>query len=100
MHPLCRDRKAAEQSDPSDHDVAARLAQLKGAPVPSAEDDKAKRGFFVQPDARSDQTKVDDLLKQMGQEVNLDSATAQDIDPTDELVKRLEKLKGKPVRRK
>ena len=64
-------------------------------PVTPTEDGRAK--FYAAPDARPAQAQMEDLLGQMGEEVRMDARTA-DVDPTEDLVRRLERLKGKPVR--
>ena len=94
LEQLHRDRKASEQL-PTDREMADRLAKLKGVPLGQEEEEaKAKKGFFVQPDARADAAKADDLVRQMGEEVQVDAKTGEGQDPTEAIAERLAKLKG------
>lgn len=77
-----------------DDDIRQRLARLKG--VEPTDEKQHKRSILFAKDTRSDQQKIDDMMKQFEDEIILDNETgaAGSVDPIKDIENRLAKLKG------
>ena len=84
--PLCRDRKSSMEAPPTDNEMAARLAKLKGVQQQVHKETSVHAG---PPKSQEEQTM--DLLSQVGGEVKLDATMPK---PEDEIAERLARLRG------
>lgn len=77
-----------------DDEIRQRLASLKG--VDPANEIKNKNSIIFAKDTRSDQQKIDDMIKQFEEEVILDTGSGAEVsvDPIIDIETRLAKLKG------
>ncbi len=90
-----RDRKLSEQL-PTDKEMAQRLAKLKGMSQEAVKDEDASagKGFYHAPDVRAPAVKADDLMEQIGAEVQLEERAGKGVDPAEDIAERLARLKG------
>ncbi|XP_050305530.1 abscission/NoCut checkpoint regulator [Anthonomus grandis grandis] len=80
--------KEKQPPAPADSEIRERLAKLKGETFASGSD--SNKPFFIPPDTRSEQEKVDSLLEQFSSQQGIDAA----YKPHDDLAQRLATLKG------
>lgn len=89
LETLKQDRLTNRNMKTSDTDIAIRIANLKGLDYKPA-GNTADPSLLLSTDQRTDQEKIQDLVKQFMAETNLDDA----VDPIRDIEKRLAILKG------
>lgn len=92
LETLKQDRLTNRNPVTSDADIAIRIANLKGLEYNPASNN-ADRTLLLSTDQRTDQEKIQDLVKQFMAETNLDEA----VDPIRDIERRLAILKGTNV---
>ena len=96
LNRLHRDMKASE-NHPSDQELAARLAKLKGELSSSViSDNKSSSAFYCSSDNRESASQSEDLITAMTSEVIIDR---KGLDPAKEIEKRLANLRGISVKK-
>lgn len=77
----------------SDEDIQKRLADLKGVEFKDYSNSK----FTLTPDTRSEQEKINDLLKQFAEETTIDSDASFEKGGIEDIQRRLAALRGQDI---
>ncbi|VDI06487.1 Hypothetical predicted protein, partial [Mytilus galloprovincialis] len=88
---LKEDRIQKEKNSPSQKNIEERLSKLKGENAATAA--VSKKPAYHAPDRRTQQDQINDLLDEIGEEIEIDSHRP---DPVKDIENRLAGLKGNP----